>query len=115
MRIDNVFLGPAWHGRIGRLGVASALLMAAAGAACSAPKPPDNRDYSVRLVEARQQKDEYLRTSPDSPMTESGKTTMLPLLYYEVSTEYKVPAALNPSDDSSTIMIPTSASETACS
>jgi uncharacterized protein (DUF1684 family) len=92
-----------------RPALVAALMIAAAAAGCSAPAPPDNRDYTTRVIEARKQKDDYLRTSPESPMTESGKKTMLPLVYYDVNPEYKVPAALNPSDDSSTIMIPTSA------
>jgi uncharacterized protein (DUF1684 family) len=77
--------------------------------ACSAPKPPDDTDYTTGVIRAREEKDEYLRTSPDSPVTESGRQTFLPLAYYDVDPSYMVPAALRPSDDSSTIMIPTSA------
>jgi uncharacterized protein (DUF1684 family) len=78
-------------------------------AACSAPAPPDDVDYVTRLVTLRQEKDEHFRTSPASPVTDAGKTRFLPLEYYDVNPAYNVPATLHPTDDTATIMMPTSA------
>lgn len=79
-----------------------------ATAACN-PKPPDERGYVERLAAARAEKDTFLRTSLDSPVPENRKAELLPLAYYPIDPEYNVPAALKPSDDTSTIMMPTSA------
>ena len=78
------------------------------GAACN-PKPPDETDYVERIAAARSEKDTFFQTSSESPVPEGRKAVMLPLEYYPIDPSFNVPAALKPSDDPRTIMMPTSA------
>jgi uncharacterized protein (DUF1684 family) len=86
-----------------------ALAGALAALSCSAPKPPDDADYATMVIEGRRQKDDYLRTASDSPVTAKGKDIFLPLEYYPVNPAYNVPAVLHPTDDTAVIQMPTSA------
>ena len=87
-----------------------ALLMIclAATTACN-PKPPDETDYVKRIGAARAEKDAFFQTSSESPVSGSQKASLLPLVYYPIDLSFNVPAALKPSDDRTTIMMPTSA------
>lgn len=62
-----------------------------------------------RIAAARVDKDTFFQTSSDSPVSGSQKAALLPLVYYPVDPSFNVPAALKPSDDRTTIMMPTSA------
>src|SRR4026209_1740660 len=84
------------------------MLLCLAAAGCN-PKPPDETDYVKRIAAARAEKDTFFQTSSDSPVSGSNKALMLPLVYYPVDPTFNVPAALKPSDDRTTIMMPTSA------
>lgn len=84
----------------------SALVVA--GAACN-PRPPDETDYVARIGAARSEKETFFKTSSESPVPESRKGELLPLAYYPIDPSYNVPAALKPSDDEATVMMPTSA------
>jgi hypothetical protein len=79
-----------------------------AAAACN-PRPPDESDYVTRITTARSEKETFFKTSSESPIPESRKGELLPLAYYPIDPSYHVPAALKPSDDDTTIMMPTSA------
>ena len=82
------------------------LLCLVATTACN-PKPPDETDYVKRIAAARADKDTFFQTSSDSPVSGSQKAALLPLVYYPVDPSFNVPAALKPSDDRTTIMMPT--------
>ena len=84
------------------------ILLSLAAAGCN-PKPPDETDYVKRIAAARAEKDTFFQTSSESPVSGSNKALMLPLVYYPVDPTFNVPAALKPSDDRTTIMMPTSA------
>ena len=85
------------------------LLVAGLVAAGCNPKPPDTGDYVQRITAARAEKDAFFQTSPESPIGNSRKAAFLPLVYFEVDPSFNLPAALKPSDDTTTIMMPTSA------
>lgn len=84
------------------------LICLVATTACN-PKPPDETDYVKRVAAARADKDVFFQTSSDSPLSGSAKAAFLPLVYYPVDPSFNVPAALKPSNDQTTIMMPTSA------
>jgi uncharacterized protein (DUF1684 family) len=86
-----------------------AALFVAAAAGCNNPKPPDERSYIDRITVVRVDKDEFFRTSKESPVPENRKADLLPLPYFPIAPGYNVPAALKLSNDDSVIQIPTSA------
>jgi len=79
-----------------------------AATACN-PRPPDETDYVARIGAARLEKEAFFKTASESPVPESRKGELLPLAYYPIDPSYNVPAALKPSDDDATVMMPTSA------
>src|SRR5258708_3744861 len=79
-----------------------------ASVACN-PPPPDARSYVERVAAERVEKDKFLATSSDSPVPKSKTAELLPLEYYAIDPNYNAPAALTPSNDNTTIMMPTSA------
>jgi uncharacterized protein (DUF1684 family) len=76
-------------------------------AACN-PKPPDEGDYVTRITVARAEKDTFLRKD-EAVVPSNRKDQLLPLLYYPIDPSFQVPAVLIPSNDDTTIMMPTSA------
>lgn len=86
----------------------AALFFVAATTACN-PKPPDESDYVKRITEARAFKNDQFTNASNSPVPANRRTDLLPLVYYPVDPAYNVPAALKPSSDGTTIMMPTSA------
>jgi uncharacterized protein (DUF1684 family) len=95
-----------------RLGPAAALL-AAAAACTSGPPPPDRRPYEQQVVSDRMAKDDFFRTSPESPIPAPERATFTGLAYYPVSPGYRVPASLreDPSGPRTTISLPTSTND----
>ncbi|RPJ84453.1 MAG: DUF1684 domain-containing protein [Acidobacteria bacterium] len=63
--------------------------------ACS-PGPPDESKYIERVERARAAKNEFLRSSPDSPVPAGERDRFLPLTYYPPDSGYAVPAAFVP-------------------
>jgi len=74
---------------------------------CSAPKPPDDRDYATRIAADRAAKDEAF-TASDDPIPKARHAEFLPLAYYPVDPEFNVPAELKRIDDPTIIEMPTS-------
>jgi uncharacterized protein (DUF1684 family) len=85
------------------------LLSAIVAGACGGPKPPDPSDCAGRIAAARAAKDaQFLAESDVVP--ENRKADLLPLEYYPIDcVAYSVPAALKVSNETGTIMMPTSA------
>jgi uncharacterized protein (DUF1684 family) len=82
-------------------------VLALGGAACN-PKPPDEGGYVRRIEVEREEKDTFLRN--DAAVVPSNrKDDLLPLLYFPIDPSFHVPAVLSPSNDDTTIMMPTSA------
>jgi uncharacterized protein len=77
-------------------------------AACSAPKPPDAKDYAAKITADRAAKDASFRTESDSPIPPSRREELLPLAYFPVDPDYDVPASLTPTEDRTVIDMPTS-------
>jgi hypothetical protein len=107
-----------WIGRIGRYGGAQrvrvpalpalpALLLICLAISCSAPKPPDDRDYATRIAADRAAKDEAFMAG-DDPIPKAKHAEFLPLAYYPVDPEFNVPAELKRIDDPTIIEMPTS-------
>jgi len=82
-------------------------LAAAAGLASCTPGPAVE-DYGAKIAEARAEKDEAFRSSPDSPIPPDKKAALLPLSYYPIDEAWAVPAELEMSQDRSRLQIPTS-------
>jgi len=71
------------------------LLSALALVACtSGPGPIDQGPYLDQIRVSRADKDKMLRTSPDSPIPAEQRAQFAGLPYFDVSDEYRVPAAL---------------------
>jgi uncharacterized protein (DUF1684 family) len=87
----------------------AAIALIAVAAACSSGPPEETGDYTARIAQAREAKDQYLRTDPDSPVPAAKRDEILPLVYYPVDPDYNVPASLTPgATTGSTIMMQTS-------
>ena len=86
------------------------LPVASSAAACSRRPPDTPRLRDAHRGRTRATKDDVF---PDviglAGFREPEGRALLPLVYYPVDPSYNVPAALKPSDDRTTIMMPTSA------
>jgi uncharacterized protein (DUF1684 family) len=87
----------------------SILALVLFSAACSSPRPPDDKpeDYVARMTAARAAKDAQFQKE-DDPVPAARKAELLPLSYFAVDPEYKVPAALKPAASPTREMMPTS-------
>jgi uncharacterized protein len=90
----------------GRGRVAALLLaLATALSACSPGPPEDTGDYTTRITRAREAKDQYLRSDPDSPVRPARRDQFLPLVYYPIDPQYDVPASLTPGATTGSTML----------
>ena len=79
-------------------------------AGCS-PAPPDDEQHILSETAAfREMKDKGF-AGPDSPIPQDRRNALLPLSYFPVSLDYRVPAVLHTSTDHQTIEMPTSAGQ----
>lgn len=85
--------------------LASLFVVALAG--CSAP-PPDESGWLDTLLQDRQLKDGFFREDPESPIPIERRGALLPLRYFDPDPIYRVPAALEVSDDQPVYEVPTS-------
>lgn len=83
------------------------LLLVAAAWACSPSPELDERAFVSELEQFRTAKNEAMRAA-DSPIPPERRQQLLPLAYFPPSIEYRVPASLTPSNDHTTIQMPTS-------
>ncbi len=86
-------------------GVLAAIGLAAAGACTSGPGPVDDPAYPQRIIADRAAKDEWLRTSTDSPIPAADRSRDLPLPYFPVDPAYRVPAFLTPETQTPPVII----------
>jgi uncharacterized protein len=84
-----------------------ALLLLFLAISCSAPKPPDDRDYATRIAADRASKDEAF-TASDDPIPKAKHAEFLPLAYFPIDPEFNVPAELKRIDDPTIVEMPTS-------
>jgi uncharacterized protein (DUF1684 family) len=85
------------------------LLAAAALAwttACS-PSPPDEQQGLDEVAQYREMKDKAF-AGDESPVPEDRRSALLPLAYFPISAEYRVPAVLHTYAERSTMEMPTS-------
>jgi uncharacterized protein len=76
-------------------------------AGCRSKPPDDPRTYVARIAAQRAEKDAAFQKDPD-PVPASKKGALLPLSYFPIDPEYKVAAALKPSNDPTVVLMPTS-------
>jgi len=77
-------------------------------ASCRGTKPPDSpRDYAATVAAERASKDAAFAAS-DDPIPKARHASFLPLAYYPIDPDYRVPAAFKPSDDPTVFDMPTS-------
>jgi len=107
--------GVGWIGRMGktltsRFGffpAPPALLLILVTISCSAPKPPDDRDYATKLAADRTAKDASF-TASDDPIPTAKHGQFLPLAYFPIDPDFNVPADLARIDDQTIVEMPTS-------
>jgi uncharacterized protein len=87
-----------------KIAVAGLLLLTVA---CKAAEVP----YTEEIAAWRATKDEFMRSSNDSPIPAERRGAFPPLAYFPVAPEYRVPAALTVSRGSDILEIPTSRGE----
>jgi len=88
----------------------AALLLAASAAlaaACS-NRPPEDRNYAAEVAAARAEKDAAFMNASDSPVPASRRSELLPLAYFPIDPDYRVPAILRPAGDRAVMQMPTS-------
>jgi uncharacterized protein len=73
-------------------------------AACSTPPV----EYPTRIANERTHKDEFFRTSSESPVLAADRERLLPLSYFPVDESYAVPAELEPLAERTSLQMPTS-------
>jgi uncharacterized protein (DUF1684 family) len=73
----------------------SLMLAALVVASCSSgPSPIDERPYVEKTQMTRRDKDLWLRSGDDSPLPADKRAAFTGLPYYDIKTEYRVPAFL---------------------
>jgi len=82
----------------------SALILATA---CSSKPPDEPKDYAARIAAERAAKDAQFAAS-DDPIPKARHAALLPLEYFPIDPDYKVPGALKRVDDKTVFEMPTS-------
>jgi uncharacterized protein len=82
-------------------------LAAAACAGCSPGPPGDEQHLLGETAAYREMKDKAF-TGAESPIPQDRRQALLPLAYFPISLDYRVPAVLRRSSDRPTIEMPTS-------
>jgi uncharacterized protein (DUF1684 family) len=88
-----------------------ALLTVAAFGCSSGPRPVDDTDaYKKAVEQKRADKEKMFRDAndPDNPIPASRQLELLPLSYYAIDPDYRVPAELKASRDQPVFDMPTS-------
>ncbi|MGE3405096.1 MAG: DUF1684 domain-containing protein [Vicinamibacterales bacterium] len=89
----------------------SCTLVAAAATACSSGPTPldDSTSYIERVREDRARKDAFfLSDDRDNPVPKEKRSQFVPLAYYDIDPEYRVPAQLAVASDQPVFDMPTS-------
>lgn len=89
----------------------AALALAGFLAGCnSGPKPlDDGKSYIEEVEQKRAGKDAFFRSSdPENPVPKDKQAVLVPLSYYPIDPDYRIPAALTPSDEQPVFEMPTS-------
>ena len=63
-------------------------------ACTSGPGPVDDRPYIDTVMAIRTDKDRFLRTDKDSPLTAESRSTFQGLPYYDIKPEFRLPSLL---------------------
>jgi uncharacterized protein (DUF1684 family) len=82
----------------------TAVAVLALAAACTAAPDPGHIDVETW----RATKDEFMRSSPESPVPPDQRATFKPLAYYPVDLAYQVPASLTVIESTDILEMPTS-------
>ncbi|HKB13290.1 MAG TPA: DUF1684 domain-containing protein [Vicinamibacterales bacterium] len=85
------------------LSVLSVLL----AAACRSTPPPEPKDYAEKIAAERAAKDAQFAAT-DDPIPKARHKDLLPLAYFPIDPEYKVPGVLKRVDDKTVFEMPTS-------
>ncbi len=85
-------------------------LILGAAACSSGPTPIDDEaTYVERIREDRAQKDRFFSSDdPDNPVPKDVRPQFVPLAYYDIDPEYRVPASLDLADAQPVFDMPTS-------
>jgi uncharacterized protein (DUF1684 family) len=74
--------------------ILASLALAVAAACTSGPGPIDDRPYIEQIQALRRDKDQMLRSAPDSPIPAETRASFPGLPYYDIKPEFRVPAFL---------------------
>ena len=78
--------------------VSAVAIAAAAGSGCSPGPPEDERHLLGETAAYREMKDKAF-TGAESPIPQDRRQALLPLAYFPISLDYRVPAVLRRSSD----------------
>ena len=84
------------------------VLLCVAASACSAPAPQSSSSYVDEIASIRAAKDQQFRDSSDSPIPQEKRAGMLPLPYFPIDPDARVPAVLKIVDEGPSMEMPTS-------
>jgi len=84
-----------------------AVLLCVCVGACSAPAPPEAKDYAAKVATDRAAKDALFQAA-DDPIPKVKHAEFLPLAYFPIDPDYDVPAQLKTIEDRSVMEMPTS-------
>lgn len=73
------------------------------------PSGTSDKDYTASILQARIDKDDYMKNSDESPFTD--KDAFTGLKYFEPDPKYKVTARLNPVENKKVVVLTTSTGE----
>ena len=79
----------------------------ALAAACSSP-PDDDSNYLKEIEQFRAEREQFMRTDPESPIPADKKNVLLPLKYFPADPSFVVPAVLRVADERPVFEMPTS-------
>jgi uncharacterized protein (DUF1684 family) len=83
------------------------VVVAALAAACGAGQP-DTSHYVEEVDRARAAKDRQFQTQQDSPVPAAKRASLLPLSYFPIDPDARVPAVLKRAEDQVQVEMPTS-------
>jgi len=89
------------------LGRQLAAIGLALSTACS-PAPDDDANYLKEIEQFRAEREQFMRSDPESPIPAAKKSTLLPLKYFPPDPSFVAPAVLRVADERPIVEMPTS-------
>ena len=95
--------------KISRVIIIGAVVLVLAFVLYSLNSGSSDEEYKAEILKERQAKDNFMKTSDESPMAE--KSAFTSLSYFEPDTKYRITASLEPIQNKKVVVLPTSSNE----